>query len=107
MTCGNKHERNDGERRRASASGPPAMATAARRKGGYLIKSVENRRRRLMDRRDEHQILLLGKLLDEGHDLGGTGRIQSGRRLVEEDDVRALDERKRNGQTALLTTGEP
>mmetsp|Transcript_26793 Transcript_26793/g.83934 ORF Transcript_26793/g.83934 Transcript_26793/m.83934 type:complete len:766 (-) Transcript_26793:220-2517(-) len=71
-----------------------------------LVEAVKDGSGRLVNGRDEHEVLAGGGFLDEGHDLRGRRGVEAGRRLVQEDDVRALDEREPDGQAALLAAGE-
>ena len=50
--------------------------------------------------------MLLGNILDERDDLEGSGRIQTRRRLVQEEQFGASNELCRDTNTAFLTTGD-
>ena len=57
-----------------------------------------------MNRRNDDQVVLLGNVLDEADNLEGSCRVETGSRLVEEEELGAGDKLRSDTDTTLLTT---
>lgn len=81
-----------------------AVRGPALREQQELVEHGEGRGRRLMDRRDDDQIVLFRDVLDERDHLERRGGVQTRRRLVEEQQLRAGDELRGHADATLLAT---
>ena len=89
----------EGGRRLAAVGGAPS------REDHGLVESVKYFGRRLVDRGHDDEVLL-GQLGDEAHDGGGGRGVEAGRGLVEEEELRLLDQREGDREAALLAARE-
>mmetsp|Transcript_32469 Transcript_32469/g.107356 ORF Transcript_32469/g.107356 Transcript_32469/m.107356 type:complete len:225 (-) Transcript_32469:106-780(-) len=91
----------------AHLRGGAEVGDAARREDEHVVEALVDGGGRLVDRAQDRDVGLLGRHLEEVHDLGGGRRVEPRRRLVQEDHRRLLGQRDREREAPPLSRGEP
>mmetsp|Transcript_32470 Transcript_32470/g.107365 ORF Transcript_32470/g.107365 Transcript_32470/m.107365 type:complete len:279 (-) Transcript_32470:1558-2394(-) len=90
----------------AHLRGGAEVGDAARREDEHVVEALVDGGGRLVDRAQDRDVGLLGRHLEEVHDLGGGRRVEPRRRLVQEDHRRLLGQRDREREAPPLPRGE-